>query len=127
MTMKRRSGLSRPGAARRRSKRLIFCANLDAVGDDAPLWGGASGLDEAEAREGEALRDALVGALTSKQREVIEMHFFEGLSQGEIARRLGVSQQVVQKRLHGDRREGKLVGGALPRLREALAERFLRP
>jgi RNA polymerase sigma factor (sigma-70 family) len=127
MTVKRRSGLSRPGAARRRPKRLIFCADLDAVADDAPLWGGASGLDEAEAREGEALRDALVGALTLKQREVIEMHFFEGLSQGEIARRLGVSQQVVQKRLHGDRREGKLVGGALPRLREALAERFGRP
>jgi RNA polymerase sigma factor (sigma-70 family) len=126
MTMQRRSGLSPSSAPRRRPKRLVFCADLDAVADDAPLWGGAARLDEAEAREGEALRDALVLALTSKQREVIEMHFFEGLSQGEIARRLGVSQQVVQKRLHGDRREGKLVGGALPRLREALAGRFAR-
>ncbi|HEU4537985.1 MAG TPA: sigma-70 family RNA polymerase sigma factor [Polyangiaceae bacterium] len=123
------------------------------MADDAPLWGGASGggegeaedrgganaggasaggagegeVSEGEVSEGEALRAAVAGALTSKQREVVELHFFEGLSQGEIARRLGVSQQVVQKRLHGDRRAGKLVGGALPRLREALAGRFARP
>ncbi|MCB9796400.1 MAG: sigma-70 family RNA polymerase sigma factor [Alphaproteobacteria bacterium] len=69
----------------------------------------------------EALRAAIDEALTEKQREAVTLHYFEGLSQSEIARRLGVSQQVVQRRLHGDRRGGKVVGGALPRLAKALA------
>jgi len=68
----------------------------------------------------DAVRAAVAGALTNKQREVVEAHFFEGLSQGEIARRLGVAQQVVQKRLYGALRGGRLVGGAMARLREAL-------
>ncbi len=38
----------------------------------------------------------------------------------EIARRLGVSQQVVQKRLYDAPRRGVLIGGALARLRAAL-------
>ena len=61
-----------------------------------------------------------LNALTGKQREAIELHFHEGLTQGQIARRLGITQQVVQKRLHGVRRRGKLIGGALPKLRRAL-------
>lgn len=60
-------------------------------------------------------------ALTEKQREAIELFFFEGLSQSEIARRLGVSQQVVQKRIYGVERNGARVGGALAKLRRALA------
>lgn len=66
------------------------------------------------------LRQALA-ALTPKQREAVELHFFEGLSQGAIARRLGISQQVIQKRLHGVQRRGRRIGGALPRLRSVLS------
>lgn len=66
-----------------------------------------------------AVRAAL-SLLTERQRALVELHFFEGLSQGEIARRLGVTQQVVQKQLHGASRGGKVVGGALSRLRRAL-------
>lgn len=66
-----------------------------------------------------ALAHALA-ALTRKQREAVALHFDEGLTQGQIARRLGITQQVVQKRLHGVRRRGKVIGGALPRLRRAL-------
>ena len=68
-----------------------------------------------------AVRRALHTALTTKQREAVELFFFEGLSQSEIARRIGVSQQVVQKRLYGTQRRCIVVGGALPKLREALA------
>ena len=68
-----------------------------------------------------AVRRALHTALTTKQREAVELFFFEGLSQSEIARRIGVSQQVVQKRLYGTQRRGIVIGGALPKLREALA------
>lgn len=68
----------------------------------------------------ERVREAVASALTPKQREAIELFFFEGLSQSEIARRLGVSQQVVHKRIHGVVRAGVPVGGALAKLREAL-------
>lgn len=64
---------------------------------------------------------ALERTLTEKQREAVLLFFFEGLSQSAIARRLGVSQQVIQRRLHGARRRGTVIGGALPRLRAALA------
>jgi len=56
----------------------------------------ASDLDP-EAIE-DTVRHAVATALTDKQRETVELFYFEGLSQSEIARRLGVSQQVVQKR-----------------------------
>ncbi len=68
----------------------------------------------------ELVRRAVVSALTAKQREAVELYFFEGLSQSEIARRLGVSQQVVQKRIFGVQRNGAVVGGALAKLRRAL-------
>ncbi len=73
----------------------------------------------------DAVRHAVSTALTEKQREAVELFFFEGLSQSEIARRLGVSQQVIQKRLFGVPRRGMVVGGALARLRQVLAH--LRP
>lgn len=76
--------------------------------------------DDAEQLE-RSVRRAVETALTDKQREAVELFFFEGLSQSEIARRLRVSQQVVQKRLYGDVRKGVVVGGALAKLRVALA------
>ena len=76
--------------------------------------------DDAEQVEA-AVRHAVETALTDKQREAIELFFFEGISQSEIARRLGVSQQVIQKRLYGAPRGGTVVGGAIARLREVLA------
>ncbi|NUP13135.1 MAG: sigma-70 family RNA polymerase sigma factor [Polyangiaceae bacterium] len=71
-------------------------------------------------RRADDVRDAVARALTDKQREVVEAYFFEGLSQGDIARRLGITQQVVHKRIFGAQRDGKTVGGALARLRAAL-------
>lgn len=68
-----------------------------------------------------AVRDAVASVLTARQREVVEAHFFEGVSQGELALRLGVSQQVIHKCLYGTRRNGRQVGGALKKLRAALA------
>lgn len=68
-----------------------------------------------------AVRRAVQSALTQRQREAVELFFFEGLSQSEIARRVGVSQQVIQKRLYGTPRNGTRVGGAIAKLRIALA------
>lgn len=66
------------------------------------------------------LRHVMRSCLTKKQRVVVEAYFFLGLSQHQIARDNGVSQQVIQKRLFGDLRRGRKVGGALTRLRTAL-------
>jgi len=96
-------------------------ADLDQFDHDRHLYYEDSMISEMRLRLYDAVRDAIATTLTDKQREAIEAHFFEGLSQGEIARRLGVSQQVVQKRIYGAGRGGKTVGGALRKLREALA------
>ncbi|MFO0662230.1 MAG: sigma factor-like helix-turn-helix DNA-binding protein [Polyangiaceae bacterium] len=73
-----------------------------------------------------AVRDAVASVLTQRQRLLIELHFFEGRSQGEIARELGVTQQVIQKQIYGVIRSGRRVGGALAKLRQALAPKVTR-
>lgn len=102
--------------------RLVFIADMDQLPAAVALWQSPEiGLSPARQVLITALRHAISTRLTARQREAVELHYFEGLSQGQIARRLGISQQVVHKRLHGDRRNGRMVGGALPRLRSALA------
>ena len=98
----------------------MLSADLDRFDATRTLWGADEAAERSDALR-DAVRAAVATALTDKQREVVEACFFEGLSQGEIARRLGVAQQVVQKRLYGAPRGGRLVGGAMARLREALA------
>ena len=104
---------------RRTERREVLSSDLDRYAVTRGLW-----ADDGSPRTSETLRDAVRSAvrevLTDKQREVVEAHFFEGISQGEIARRLGVTQQVVQKRIWGAPRDGKLVGGAIQKLRAAL-------
>lgn len=98
----------------------MLCPDLDRVPEEACPWA----VDPAESgREHlhEAVRAAVGSALTDRQRRMVEGYFFEGLSQGDLARLLGCSQQVVQKTIFGVVRSGKRVGGALSRLRAALA------
>jgi DNA-directed RNA polymerase specialized sigma24 family protein len=73
-----------------------------------------------------ARREALAGiadivrtGLTAKQRRIVELYFYDGRTQVEIADELGVSQQVVSRQLFGVVREGRRVGGAIARLRKA--------
>jgi RNA polymerase sigma factor (sigma-70 family) len=116
--------------------RVRLSADPERLAGARPLWDNsdnsvdgvddvASSGDEPRAELHNAVRTAVEASLTAKQREVVEAYFFEGLSQGDIARRLGISQQVVQKRLYGAPRGGKLVGGAINRLRGVLADRAL--
>jgi DNA-directed RNA polymerase specialized sigma24 family protein len=111
-----------PGKRARRRIELP-CADLDRIDATAGLWadaGEGSGVSRRAALVCDAVRRAVATALTEKQREVIEAHFFEGLSQGAIAIRLGITQQVVHKRIYGAPRGGRVVGGAIQKLREAL-------
>jgi len=97
----------------------VFGADLERLDSSCALWANTAADARADCLR-DAVRSAVANELTEKQREVVEAYFFEGASQGEIARRLGVSQQVVQKRLFGTCRGEKLIGGAIARLRQAL-------
>src|SRR3954447_15417463 len=63
--------------------------------------------------QGESVRRALAG-LSPQQRQVLELAYFNGLSQTEIAERLGEPLGTVKSRTHV----------ALSRLRELLGEGF---
>lgn len=104
---------------RRTEPREVLTADLDRLETSCALWAQSAEGDREPLRE--AVREAVAAALTEKQRAVVEACFFEGLSQGEAAARLGITQQVVSKTLHGAPRDGRLVGGALRKLREALS------
>jgi RNA polymerase sigma factor (sigma-70 family) len=93
-------------------------------------WDTGTGPDEPEDPRRARLRAELVAALrelvatrlTDRQRRIVELYFYEGRTQAEIAAELGISQQVVSRQLFGVMREGRRVGGALKRLRDACAE-----
>jgi RNA polymerase sigma factor (sigma-70 family) len=81
---------------------------------------------EVDPERAAARREALAGiadsvrtGLTAKQRRIVELYFYDGRTQVEIADELGVSQQVVSRQLFGVVREGRRVGGAIARLRKA--------
>lgn len=103
-------------STRRRSERVVLLGDLDRFDAGRALFPRSRTATALDA----AVRAAVAGALTPRQRAIVEACFFEGLSQGAVARRLGVAQQVVQKALFGDVRRGRRVGGALARLRAAL-------
>jgi DNA-directed RNA polymerase specialized sigma24 family protein len=103
-----------------RRRREVLSADLDRFEATRGLWFEGDDCSPSRALLLQRVRAAVDSALTDKQREVVEACFFEGLSQGEVARRLGVAQQVVQKRLYGVDRRGRRVGGAMARLQAAL-------
>lgn len=104
--------------------RLLFVPAIEKIADGYGMWQHTSPLSNHKEQLFEALHHAIREHLTDKQRQAIELHFFEGLSQGEIARREGISQQVVQKRLYGTIRKGRRVGGAMQKLHDALVPFF---
>jgi RNA polymerase sigma factor (sigma-70 family) len=106
----------------RAARRTVSWTDFDALDAREQLWSFARDESTGEIDERAALvRNAVRAVLSPKQREVVEAYFFDGLSQEQIAARLHISQQVVQRRLHGVMRRGRRIGGALARLRTALA------
>lgn len=80
-------------------------------------------LDEAVAQ----LRTIIESGLTARQREVVQLYFFEGRTEAEIAQQLGVAQQVVSRHLFGALRAGRRVGGAMAKLRRLAEELGIDP
>ena len=87
-------------------------------GDDPEVGGGPSAELRAEAVA--LLGVAIRTRLTPRQRELVELYFYAGKTQAEIAEILGIRQQVVSKQLFGAVRKGRKVGGAIRRLRALL-------
>jgi len=61
--------------------------------------------------------------LTHRQRQVVRLYYFAGLTEEEIGQRLDIPQQVVSQHLYGVLRDGRRVGGAIPKLRKLCEKR----
>ncbi|MFA7257415.1 MAG: sigma-70 family RNA polymerase sigma factor [Kiritimatiellales bacterium] len=62
----------------------------------------------------------MLSALTSRQRQVMELYYLENLTQIEVAAALGITQVTVSQHLKGKQRNGKPVGGAFRKIRKAI-------
>ena len=91
--------------------------------------------DEGDAEATAAARAAVIeqvaiivaNTLTDKQRRIVELYFYDGRSQADVAAALGVSQQTVSRQLFGVIRNGRRVGGAVRKLRQACERAGLDP
>ena len=69
------------------------------------------------------LMDIIENELTPKQRQAIILYFFARKTQEEIGQIMGIPHQVVSQHIHGIRRNGKKIGGAIARIRKACERR----
>ena len=67
-----------------------------------------------------AVREMIDGQLTKRQQEVVKLYYLHGKTQEDIATILDLSQSTVSRHLFGTVRQGKKVGGAIPKLKKAL-------
>jgi DNA-binding CsgD family transcriptional regulator len=101
--------------------------------ESAGPWAGAPPDDAAEARlrvkeEMRLVLHVMVmeAAFTKRQRKILELYYFEGHTQAEIARALGITQPTVVQHLSGKKRGDKHVGGALNKLGKTIHKAALR-
>ena len=98
MTIARSRALDR-ARARRRSRETAGIEELDQGGADAAISASSDPLADAERGErSRMVRDAL-RTLPAEQRESLELAYFEGLSQTEIAERTGHPLGTVKTRM----------------------------
>ena len=88
---------------RNKSVAINETAHLDCDGSD---WSDAVMVDFMEAENAEMLADeelrklyAAMGKLTERQQEILQLYFYKGLNQYEIAEELGIARPVVAKSL----------------------------
>jgi RNA polymerase sigma factor (sigma-70 family) len=93
-----------------------FVAEADPAAD-----GSGRARERLRRQAAQELRRLVATSLTERQREIVELYFYLGRTQAEIAAELRISQQAVSRQLFGVMRNGQRVGGAIKRLR-ALCE-----
>lgn len=64
-------------------------------------------------------------SLTKRQREVVSLYYVHGKTQEDIAAILDLSQSTVSRHLFGTVRNGKKIGGAIPKLRKVVEKNRL--
>lgn len=67
--------------------------------DDAPIASGESTEEEASVREQRRAVQAALAQLPSDQREALELSYYGGLTQSELAERLGIPLGTVKSRV----------------------------
>lgn len=95
LTMTRNRSIDRIRAIQRRSRLRDEFQEETAFDESAGVRDALSGVDASE--KGQILRDA-VKQLSTQQREVIELAYFRGLTQTEIAEQLGEPLGTVKAR-----------------------------
>ncbi len=112
---------------------VVERAQLESFTNEDALWrhydDSQSDHDEREKRTREVFDqiNALIRTeLTGRQRQVVQMYYFENRTQDEIAAELDIPQQVVSQHLFGVMRNGKRIGGAIPKLRKACEKRGIK-
>lgn len=103
-------------------ERIVDPARLERMSDARSPWTEAGDLhrDPGRDRVLDTVREIVQTRLTPRQREIVQLYYYEGRTQQEIAEQLGISQQVVSRQLFGVMRHGKKIGGAIRRLRALL-------
>jgi DNA-binding transcriptional ArsR family regulator len=102
-------------------------ATLDRIPADKALWF----EDEVDRERRHVMREFFEGVasavnelieeeLTDRQREIVKLYYFYGKTQEDIAAILNLTQSTVSRHLFGTTRDGKKVGGAIPKLRKAV-------
>ena len=95
LTLTRNRSIDRIRAIQRRSRLRDDFEKETVMDESAGLREALSGVDASE--KGQILRDA-VGQLSAEQRRVIELAFFRGLTQSEIAEKLGEPLGTIKAR-----------------------------
>jgi RNA polymerase sigma-70 factor (ECF subfamily) len=95
LTMTRNRSIDRIRAIQRRTRLRDDFEKETVVDESASLREALSGVDASE--KSQILRDA-VGRLSPEQKKVIELAFFGGLTQSEVAERLGEPLGTVKAR-----------------------------
>jgi DNA-binding CsgD family transcriptional regulator len=73
----------------------------------------------------ERIREIITVRLTDRQREVMELLYYHGLTQTEVALRLGLCQPTIHKTTSGNldyKNGGKRYGGALKKIKKICDE-----
>lgn len=92
--------------------------SIDLFGDRLNLSGNSEGEEDMEYRRMlRALRRAMEGELTERQKQCVRLRYLEGRNLRETAEELGVSPPTVSKHLKKARsRLGRVVGYSFSRL-----------
>lgn len=67
-----------------------------------------------------SVREIIAAKLTARQRQILSLYYLEGKTQEDIAAELRLTQSTVSRHLFGTVRDGKKVGGAIPKLRKVI-------